>query len=414
MWRGDRARTDTHEIASQELSHVPLAGSDPRTLSHAGTCEPVAAARKKVHACRAILLASVFALWSMMFSLKIIVPMFSLKIIVPTNNLHNESELGRVVVTPRRQRHNMCFVHLGKTAGSAITCALSKEVQQSGFGNSGCTPTADDNNGPPNNNTSSSSMIAKAVIDRVHLRPAPVDDIRFDSFLVTLRHPIDRFVSWYYFVHPKYPPKKKQHHRRKCYNFEFFHCWPNFTAFTEIGLLEDADDEYVNLTQTNTTGTITTEQCKAWAWDAVWGIRHCWHNYWNFERTYGPLLQSGKQIFAIRTEHLGKDWAAIESILQQSDHEAGANIATETNIIFERRNSHGRKSPRLGRQGQENLCRALCREIQVYKKILSLASNLSTKDKDETLKELAETCPQETRDSHCSVQYDGELPDDYS
>ena len=105
----------------------------------------------------------------------------------------------------------------------------------------------------------------------------------------------------------------------------------------------------------------------------------------------------------------GKDWVAIESILQESDHEAGANIATETNIIFERRNSHGRKSPRLGRQGQENLCRALCREIQVYKKILSLASNLSTKDKVETLKELAETCPQETRDSHCSVQYDGEL-----
>jgi hypothetical protein len=94
-----------------------------------------------------------------------------------------------VVVTPQHNRtRHVAFVHLGKTAGTAITCAFSRPVQQSKNGGwdarKNCPKDPED------------TAIKRQVRDRHHLLPAPINDERFDSFLITLRNPVDRVVSW--------------------------------------------------------------------------------------------------------------------------------------------------------------------------------------------------------------------------
>eukprot|EP00985_Skeletonema_marinoi_P033419 scaffold41263_cov73-Skeletonema_marinoi.AAC.1 len=86
------------------------------------------------------------------------------------------------------QRH-MCFVHLGKTGGSSITCSLPPKIQISGIGSSGCSSQDNANQ----NNTSSAR--SQAIIERVHLLPAPAQNPRFDSFLGTVRNPLERIIS---------------------------------------------------------------------------------------------------------------------------------------------------------------------------------------------------------------------------
>ena len=86
------------------------------------------------------------------------------------------------------QRH-MCFVHLGKTGGSSITCSLPPKIQKSGIGSSGC---SSQDNAANQNNTS--SALSQAIIERVHLLPAPAQNPRFDSFLVTVRNPLERII----------------------------------------------------------------------------------------------------------------------------------------------------------------------------------------------------------------------------
>ncbi|KAK1740159.1 hypothetical protein QTG54_009109 [Skeletonema marinoi] len=345
------------------------------------------------------------------------------------------------------QRH-MCFVHLGKTGGSSITCSLPPKIQKSGIGSSGC---SSQDNAANQNNTS--SALSQAIIERVHLLPAPAQNPRFDSFLVTVRNPLERIISWYYYLHPNYPPQKLPHHRNRCYNYqEFYQCWPTIQNLTEIGLQRVPDNYYKNWTKYNQTQT-ETDKCIQLAWDTISGIHHCWHNYWNFERTYSPLLLSllqqpaapqpnnktlGRQeLFVIRTEYISKDWASIETMLQPPvnsttpsnstgleipggdeqarinptvlvQHKNGFEKHENINSNNETKQSH---SSFLSISARQNLCRALCREIQIYKQLLQLAINLDEMDKEVSLSELEELCP--NRGNSCHIQYyNDSLPDD--
>jgi hypothetical protein len=118
-----------------------------------------------------------------------------------------------------------------------------------------------------------------------------------------------------------------------------------------------------------------------------------------------------KYIFVIRSEHALQDWNTIDIML-------GGNGTTNEiplkNTLSS--NTHHRNKTRtttarsywgfepkdipnktLSEIGRNNLCHALCDEIQIYKRVLSLAVNLSHKT-DDSLDELLMTCPNEIRD----------------
>ena len=280
-------------------------------------------------------------------------------------------------------KKKICLVHLGKTAGSTITCMMNHSVQHSGKGNSRC----DDIATTPTTNRSVTA-IAKYVTQRIHLEPAPaVNNTKFDSFLITLRNPIDRIISWYYYLHPNYLPPKLPRHKAGCDNFAFFQCWPTLQEFTNIGLdksRENKDDDDDD----------KTIQCKTMAKEIATGARHCWHNYWNFNRTYSPLLQAAAtddvrqrpEIFAIRTEHTWEDWQIIDKML------GGTGKLDETPITKNQFTSEYRNKT-LDGIGRNNLCHALCEEIQIYKRLLILSRNLCPVDKQQSIQECQNEVP---------------------
>jgi hypothetical protein len=121
------------------------------------------------------------------------------------------------------------------------------------------------------------------------------------------------------------------------------------------------------------------------------------HNVWNYEWYLHYLLDrkaGGKdlEIFLLRIEHLDEDWSNLDSFLGGTGSplpksRSHNNDASEKQLAVSDRY--------ISAEGMKNLCRALCREIQVYKQILSIADNLSKEQVEESLRELSETCPKE-------------------
>mmetsp|Transcript_15011 Transcript_15011/g.17128 ORF Transcript_15011/g.17128 Transcript_15011/m.17128 type:complete len:425 (+) Transcript_15011:192-1466(+) len=318
----------------------------------------------------------------------------------------------------------IAFVHLGKTAGSAITCILHPSIHHSGFGNSQCNTSINNTN---NITSSSSSALSQKVVERIHLQPAPFD--RYNSFLITTRNPIDRIISWYYYLHPNYPPHKSAKHRRGCHDLDLFSCWTTIQSLSEHGL-DQGDGEIDNngndVIEEKSNHNVT--ECKTWAWDSIIGKRKCWHNYYNYNFTYGELVRvmeleevageqelgiytnSGrskqKTIFVIRTEHLEQDWQTINIMLGDKNGTSGIHVphknkwsrTTETNQSTPTLAApNPTQNKTLSQRGRLNLCRALCEEIQIYKKLLGLALNLDEKSEKRSLGELIISCPNESR-----------------
>ena len=142
---------------------------------------------------------------------------------------------------------------------------------------------------------------------------------------------------------------------------------------------------------------LTAEECSAWAWGTVRGILPAdYHNAFNYDwYAYRMLFDprsNQSDIYALRTEHLAKDWVTIDRML-------GGDGSVPENLIVPQ-NSANHKDLRVTDHhttevGVRNLCRALCEEIQIYKQLLARAVNLGPEDLAESMEELRRQCPEE-------------------
>mmetsp|Transcript_34214 Transcript_34214/g.102381 ORF Transcript_34214/g.102381 Transcript_34214/m.102381 type:complete len:191 (-) Transcript_34214:166-738(-) len=141
---------------------------------------------------------------------------------------------------------------------------------------------------------------------------------------------------------------------------------------------------------------LTPRECSRWAWAAVRGdIPANYHNAWNYDWYAHRLLEDEtKEVFNLRVEHVDLDWRAIDEMVGGTgDALPGADTprndaSTKVHLPVSNRT--------VSDEGMRNLCRALCEEIQVYKKLLARAVNLREEDVRESMEELRTTCPEET------------------
>jgi hypothetical protein len=128
-----------------------------------------------------------------------------------------------------------------------------------------------------------------------------------------------------------------------------------------------------------------------------------WHNAMGYSY-YWDVIQKASSIdsahlLVMRAEHLQDDWNSLEQLF-------GGHSNNNTRAFDSKLN----KSRKLGRdklsqEGTRNLCRALCREIQVYKEFLFRAGNLNATQRQESIAELLNVCPEETMEIRsCSEQ----------
>lgn len=122
-----------------------------------------------------------------------------------------------------------------------------------------------------------------------------------------------------------------------------------------------------------------------------------YHNAYNYDWYAHRMLydrrSNNSDIFALRMEHLPEDWAVVDKLLG-GDGVLPASLATPQNSAQKKPLRVSSHATTL--EGQHNLCRALCDEIQIYKLLLLHAVNLTPSDLETSLAELRHQCPEET------------------
>ena len=281
----------------------------------------------------------------------------------------------------------LCLVHIGKAAGSSVSCGLGL--------------TYADCEGMPRD------RLPQTFFFHMRRQQCPKNT---RTYVVTLRNPLKRLQSWFDFEKNIVPStssrggkKKSQLQDQQVRNQRamlFQECYPTFEKLVLEGLSQHpwATQQRINATKPK------DMTCPERAWAAVLGVRpfsyHEWYNYeyyWLGIQTNNRdfLNQSESQnpkLFALRTEHLAEDWKSIstEPLFRPVNQRGTRSSSNETRFTY--------TSPTFlleSAQAREQLCHALCTEMQYYKMFLLAARNLDVRQRQASVQELAKYCPLE-------------------
>ena len=247
--------------------------------------------------------------------------------------------------------HSVCFVHVGKTAGSTMACYLGFRYE--------C---GDNFFIPP-------GRLPKVTTHLMHTIVNDCQDHKFQYYLFSLRNPLTRIISWFQYE------KIKEDQKDKYYNAKaplFVECYSTLNKLAEEGLDKTGSKKSV---------------CQERAISAIKGKQgYIAHNFYNFG-FYLDQIVPNSRIVAMRTEHLTEDWDSVEAIF------GGTYKFT---MPVQRKNVSRRREDPLSPLAIANLCGVLCEEFQVYKAILRRAENLTPEQVTLSMAEVQESCPLET------------------
>lgn len=306
----------------------------------------------------------------------------------------------------------ICFVHVGKTAGSTLACYFGFDYGQCSNGENTTSSLYRNNN----YNQTAEEEIVKNMIptgllshyttSMIHKQyDSCLEDIPISIYLFVVRNPFERIKSWFEYERPnKYTTNKNSWSYLNQQYPLFVEC--KYNTLNDLGGKKGL-------------GANNNTLCSRRAFRAITGITgYIDHNKYNYEYYYKKVLYnhimnnkkinklpelqqlpqlSNPRIVVIRTEHLEYDWNSIEYNILQSNHTL-PNYFTFT---------HKNRSPKLledlyiNEDSKQNICNALCNEIQYYKQILLDANNLNKKDYIIAMKELEIDCPIQTTADTC-------------
>ena len=266
----------------------------------------------------------------------------------------------------------VCFVHVGKTAGSSVGCLLGfelhceKEVRHIPKG-----------------------TLPMSTQHTIHNSVHDCPDEQ-DYYLFAVRDPLQRMMSWFVYERPSTSRFEENEHciqKRK----ELFEECPYSTIndLAELGLGENPDG-------------VVSEICRDRARQAISGeVGYCRHNKYNYGYFANAIPKDGK-ILAIRTKHLQEDWNSAEAYLTEHLPEGGSPPLVGEEV-FPKRNPSTKSyaDTHLSIPARKLLCEALCPDIQVYKDLLDRALNLTPEQYADSLDELRRSCPKQARKSTC-------------
>jgi len=306
------------------------------------------------------------------------------------------------------------LVHVGKTAGSTIGCAVFDHP------NLKCN----------NRRHRLDYALRRAFVCRLHMhgtrRIKECEEQQFDMFLFTLRNPLDRLVSWFYYERKFLANYKSGDKCNGCLcRLHNYGDYVSSRCFRDVDEFAKAAVPFKRISNNNNNTESTGQQkqrlCQQLAFDVARGKQRCTaHNSFNYEY-YVHLTKTLKEgtemypILAIRQEHLGEDWDTLEAAFGgrsiQEDERTGSQIfQTTINPTFPRSIEDEQRYNSLSflsDAGRENLCVALCRDIQVYKYILFHAENLNESQVRQSILEVMNVCPEESSTIHdCSPETD--------
>jgi hypothetical protein len=319
-----------------------------------------------------------------------------------------------------------CLVHVGKTAGGTISCRVGSWLAKN------CkkpTRTSHHHLQPPQSqrppsSSSSSSVLGKHVLGKIHKnrdwgcmkrngRQRPELPA---VWLFTLRHPLDRIVSWFHYEHLHLNHISETVSNRPAL---YDDCFDDMNDLAQIGLNQAWGYKHDINTNSNSNSNTNPEtlseresdpnmspKCAKRAWNAITGkVGYEYHNFYNYryykdwvDHVMGPT--TNYTILVIRSEHLEEDWGGLEELYNNHKQKGGStnrtigvNKGKQQDDYFATVQRHKSNSSSLSPDSYLNLCRALCQEIQIYSYLLKRAINLTPQQLEQSMDELHAKCP---------------------
>lgn len=312
-----------------------------------------------------------------------------------------------------------CFIHIGKTAGTSVSCALGFDYA------AGCQP--DRYPGTYNRNKPFGTLPLGFVHMQNNICTAKIRQTAAQAgsgsylSLATLRHPIYRLRSWFnYEQRAALQDKRLSGDILECM-LKLIKCFPTFEDFVVQGIVPRIP---MDVNSTNSSGakkayqpSNATQACQDLAWNVFQGKFRCMeHNFYNFKKYTSEMSEMERmtgenpprrRVLALRSEHLNKDWDTIDAMYNTVD---GVGSRHNASVIFKTKfnaYSSGAVEWKMSDKQMQAFCEALCSEIQVYKKLIFQSMNLSPEDKYMSIQELQKECPKETTQIRTCKSYDG-------
>lgn len=294
-----------------------------------------------------------------------------------TDNSTSHCSSSSSLLLPKTTR--ICLIHIGKTAGVRIR----REIGRLG---------KDKPDTPP-------SALKEHTVGFVHVMLPWCTEGSFDAYLYTLRNPLDRLVSWYFYEHPINGGGYISEAKRA------FHRWGDNTN----GCFRTLDEFARNAFVPNDNATGKVADCQRLAFSVANGRIPCnAHNAMGYAFYFKRMKEFSSRrrrqnnnmtelMLAIRTEHLAEDWDKLEdALVAPNPRSVNGTIRFRTRSKNSRQNNNQTGPQELSEEGRLNLCAALCNEIQVYKQLLLDAVNLDELQVRQSLQEIVSSCPEET------------------
>ena len=259
-------------------------------------------------------------------------------------------------------------------------------------------------------------------------------------WILTVRNPVDRILSWYEYEHPQ-----RQHSTEIVGNriLLYEECYSTMYELSTIGLqlaydYDKHNDGHNDNYENNNSNSSSNKQkkysytCGKRAYQAITGqVGFQYHNYYNYQyymdwiahvqshylnpssdtlRSDGSNINSTNTL-VLRTEHLEEDWNQLEDMYNEAFGTSGGSGSSSggrrssdsyferlhqsnsTTIINTITNSNATESGLAKEKIYPNLCRALCNEIKVYTALIENAINLTPNQKQQSFEELYDKCP---------------------
>ena len=305
------------------------------------------------------------------------------------------------------QMEPVLFVHVGKAGGSTIRHVNNKAYKS-------C---KEKKKLPSNTDTPYSCTLARMTPGKfVHIWNRQDTYSNYSRFLVTVRNPIDRLVSWFYFSRTH----KRTHTIHSCYNTINDLVTATMLPKTNLTGNEDYPPYFHN----------TTNNCVEVGQKCLMGEQNCkHHNFYNNEvymedlvywkSCYNKLNQQPQiadhndngqdhcvarniRIDVIRQEyaefdlfHVLKLWGVPPNVTPETgfNYEAKNTLAMAT-TSSRSRNTTLEVSPSkyISPEGVRALCEAICPELLAYKSVVANADNLNSSDVANAFQDLDDSC----------------------
>ena len=308
------------------------------------------------------------------------------------------SEITTLSPLQERKQRKIVLIHVGKTGGETVrhtlkvTCQMRRNKKQKRL----CQDLFSNH---------IESELSRHTIGTIHC------DQRFPSncldqataLLWTIRNPVDRIVSWFYYMHPANCNRVLNRHSTACntnrtivatvkknetgsdWAANFFACFSNIN--------ELASSLY---TAGSNNSSSVEDGCSQIAWRTLVGegsrsSKHAFYNYayyWNrtLDSNYGE-----NEVLVVRTESLWQDMRRVEDMFHVSEPASKHPFVQQSNNVTHGSEGH-RQQEKLSSQSRQHLCCALVHELAIYRNIIQRASNLEEPEKRQTLQRLHQQC----------------------